>query len=165
MVIAQLYVTCMRTGLMVLIYRSRPDIDTGDPAASLRRYRKLLDTCTRAVLTMLALVDLTFLLAALQQWQLYHLHSTSATLPLVPAAAGVLTLIAVATRAGRDRVRPAGSGQRPGWATAAGRDDDRFWKAGLVYINRTDPAIMVSARTASAGPLTSATRPHGWSSP
>ena len=29
---------------------------------------------------------------------------------------------------------------------AADRDDDRFWKAGLLYINRTDPAIVVTAR-------------------
>ena len=39
MVIAQLYVTGMWTGLMVLIYRSRPDIDAADPTSSLRRYR------------------------------------------------------------------------------------------------------------------------------
>ena len=70
MVIAQLSVTGMWTGLMVLIYRSRPDIDAADPAASVRRYRRLLDGYARAALTMLALVDLTFLLAALQIWQL-----------------------------------------------------------------------------------------------
>jgi uncharacterized membrane protein len=29
---------------------------------------------------------------------------------------------------------------------AAGPDDDRFWKAGLIYVNRTDPAIVVAAR-------------------
>jgi uncharacterized membrane protein len=146
MVISQLYVTGMWTGLMALIYRSRPEIDPADPAASLRGYRRLLHAYTRAALTMLALVDLTFLLAALQQWQLYHLHGTSATVLLLPAAAGVLILIAVAMRAGRDWARPAGSGQRPGRAAAAGRDDDRFWKAGLAYINRTDPAIVVTAR-------------------
>ena len=29
---------------------------------------------------------------------------------------------------------------------AAGRDDDLFWKAGLFYINRNDPAVLVPAR-------------------
>ena len=35
-----------------------------------------------------------------------------------------------------------------GLAPVAGtdRDDDRFWKAGLLYVNRDDPAIMVGAR-------------------
>jgi uncharacterized membrane protein len=146
MVIAQLFVTGMWTGLLMLIYRSRPDIDPADPAASLRSYRRLLDSFTKAALTLLALVDLTFLLAALQLWRLCHLHGTSAALPLLPAAAGVLILIAVAMRAGRDRIRPAGSGQRPGRAVAAGPDDDRFWKAGLVYINRADPVIVVPVR-------------------
>jgi hypothetical protein len=28
----------------------------------------------------------------------------------------------------------------------ADRDDDRFWKGGLIYVNRDDPAIMVGAR-------------------
>jgi uncharacterized membrane protein len=35
--------------------------------------------------------------------------------------------------------------------TAAGgsdRDDDRFWKAGLVYVNRDDAALMTTARLA-----------------
>lgn len=35
---------------------------------------------------------------------------------------------------------------RPGPAAGTDRDDDRFWKAGLVYVNRGDPAVMVSAR-------------------
>jgi uncharacterized membrane protein len=26
------------------------------------------------------------------------------------------------------------------------RDDDRFWKGGLIYVNRDDPAIMVGNR-------------------
>jgi len=145
-VIAQLYVTAVWTGLLVLIHRSRPDIDAADPAASLRRYRRLLNGCTRAVLTLLALLDLTFLLAALQLWQLYHLHGGSSLLPLLPAAAGLSILIAVGLRAGRARSHAAGGGQPPGQITAVGRDDDRLWKAGLVYINRTDPAVMVTTR-------------------
>ena len=146
LVIAQLYVTSMWTGLMVLVYRSRPDIDRADPTASLRGYRGLLDSYTRAALTLLGLVDLTFLLAALQRWQLYQLHGVGAILPALPALAGVLILVVVAMRAGLERARSAGSGERPRPGSAADRDDDRFWKAGLVYINRSDPAIMVAAR-------------------
>jgi uncharacterized membrane protein len=146
LVVSQLYVTGMWTGLMVLIYRARPDIDAADPAASLRSYRRILDGYTKAVLTLLALIDLTFLLAALQLWQLYRLHGTSAALPLLPAAAGLFILTGFAMRAGRGRVRAAGGGERPGLAAPVGRDDDRFWKAGVVYINGSDPAIMVSAR-------------------
>jgi uncharacterized membrane protein len=144
-VVAQVYVTGMWTGLLVLVYRSRPDIDAADPAASLRGYRKLLDSFARAALLLLALVDLTLLLATLQRWQLYQLTGASAALPLVPAAAGVLILIAVATRAGWQRSRAACGGPRPEPA-AANRDDDRFWKAGLIYVNRGDPAIVVAAR-------------------
>ncbi len=146
LVIAQLFVTGMWTGLLALIYRSRPDIDPADPAASLRGYRRLLDSLAKAVLTLIALVDLTFGLASLQLWQLYHLHGTRAALLLWPAAAGVLILIAVTLRACRDRARPAVPGQRPGRAVVAGPDDDRFWKAGLFYVNRTDPAIVVTTR-------------------
>jgi uncharacterized membrane protein len=161
MVIVQVYVTGVGTGLMVLVHRSRPDIDAADPAASLGRYRNLLDRFTRAALTLFALIDLTFLLASLQLWQLYHLHGISAALLILPADAGVLILIAVAIRAGRDRVRLAGSDQRPGRAGPAGRDDDRFWKAGLVYINRSDPAIMVPARIGIGWSLNLG-NPAGW---
>ncbi len=30
--------------------------------------------------------------------------------------------------------------------TGTDRDDDRFWKAGLLYVNRDDPAVVVGAR-------------------
>jgi hypothetical protein len=40
------------------------------------------------------------------------------------------------------------NGNVRGLARAAGtdRDDDRFWKAGLLYVNHDDPAIVVGAR-------------------
>ncbi len=61
-------------------------------------------------------------------------------------AAGVLILVAVAMRAGRERARLAGSGQRPGPAAGTGLHGDCFWKAGLVYLNRGDPASMAATR-------------------
>jgi hypothetical protein len=63
-VLGQIYATGLWTGLLVLVYRSRPDLDTGDPAASLRSYRKALGVFARAGLVLLACVDLTILLVA-----------------------------------------------------------------------------------------------------
>ena len=144
-VAGQLYVTALWTGLMLIVYRSRPDIEAGDAAASTRRYRRFLAAMTRALLTLVALVDLSLLLAALENWQVYRLSGPGSALPVLPFAVGLLVFFAVGLRAGQGGYRL--SGDRVG-RVAAGtdRDDDRFWKAGLIYVNRDDPAIMVGAR-------------------
>jgi uncharacterized membrane protein len=146
-VAAQLYVTAMWTGIMLLVYRSRPDIEAVDAAGSTRRYRRFLAACTRAVLTLLALVDLTLLLAALRNWQVYRLSGIGSALPVLPFAVGLLVLAVITFRVGQGGSRLAGGG-RGGYGPVAGvdRDDDRFWKAGLIYVNRDDPAILVGAR-------------------
>ena len=146
-VAAQLYVTAMWTGIMLLVYRSRPDIEAVDAAGSTRRYRRFLAACTRAVLTLLALVDLTLLLAALRNWQVYRLSGIGSALPVLPFAVGLLVLAVITFRVGQGGSRLPGGG-RGGYGPVAGvdRDDDRFWKAGLIYVNRDDPAIMVGAR-------------------
>src|SRR5277367_3099815 len=66
--------------------------------------------------------------------------------PVLPFAAGVLLLAAVAARAGQGGSRL--NGNVRGLARAAGtdRDDDRFWKARLIYVNCDDPALVVGAR-------------------
>ena len=144
-VAAQLYVTIEQTVVLLIIYRSRPDIDAADAVASTRRYRGFLMTISRAVLTLVTLLDLTLLLAALRNWQVYRLSGVGAALPLLPFAAGMIILIAVSNRAGRRRSQWAG-GRHPTPATTTTRDDDRFWKSGLIYVNRDDPAIMVASR-------------------
>jgi uncharacterized membrane protein len=55
-------------------------------------------------------------------------------------------MAAVVLRAGQGGSRL--NGNVRGLALAAGtdRDDDRFWKGGLFYVNRDDPAVMVGAR-------------------
>jgi uncharacterized membrane protein len=137
--IGQLYVTGLWTILLTLAYRSRPDLDTGDPAGSLRGYRRALVLIGRAGLVLVAGIDLTLALAALRRWQIADLP---VGIVILPAALGLAGLLTVVVLAGRIRGR-AGSA-----ATSADRDDDRFWKAGLVYVNRDDPALMVNARFA-----------------
>jgi uncharacterized membrane protein len=146
MVVGQLWITVLWTGLMLIVYRSRPDIEAADPAASTRRYRRYLVAVTRAVLTLAALVDLTLLLAALRNWQVFRLAGPGSALLILPFAVGLVVLAVVSFRTGQGGFRLAAHG--PGYSPAAGtdRDDDRFWKAGLIYFNRDDPAIMVAAR-------------------
>jgi uncharacterized membrane protein len=145
-VAGQLYFTAVCSGLMLLVYRSRPDIEAADPAASTLRYRRFLAAFTRVLLTLAALVDTVLLLAALSDWQVYRLSGAGRALPALPAVAGVLLLAAVAVRAGQGGSRLNGNVRGLALPGGTDRDDDRFWKAGLLYVNRDDPAIVVAAR-------------------
>src|SRR5579859_8041036 len=126
-VIAQLYVTILWSGLMFIVYRSRPDIESADAAASTRRYRRFLAAFSRAVFVLLALIDLSLLLGALRKWQVYRLAGAGAVLPILPFTVGLLILAAVAWHSGQGGYRLAG--EPASGATPAGvdRDDDRFW--------------------------------------
>jgi uncharacterized membrane protein len=146
LVAGQLYVTVLCSGIMLIVYRSRPDIEAADPAASTLRYRRFLAAMTRALLTLVALVDTSLLLIALRDWQVYRLSGIGRALPALPVAAGVLLLAAVALRAGQGGSRLNGNVRGLAPATGTDRDDDRFWKAGLLYVNRDDPAIVVGSR-------------------
>jgi uncharacterized membrane protein len=139
-VAGQIYVTGVWTGLLLLVYRSRPDLDTADPAASLRGYRQALSGFARAALILLACVDLSLLLDGLRRWQVYRLTGYGTGLVLLPFVLGLVLFLVAVVYAGRRRARAV--------VTAAGtdRDDDQLWKAGLVYVNPDDPAVLVGAR-------------------
>ncbi len=141
-VVGQLYATGLWTGLLVLVYRSRPDLDTADPAASLRSYRKALGAFGRAGLILLACVDASVLLFALQLWQVLHLSGGANLLAALPVVAGLVGFLVTVVGAGRARARTVAGAQ------ATDRDDDQYWKGGIVYVNLDDPAVLVGARVA-----------------
>ena len=142
----QLYVTAQWTGIMLIIYRSRPDIEAADPAALTLRYRRFLAAFARALLIMAALVDTTLLLIALGIWQVYRPSGAVQALAILPVAAGLVLLATVAARSGQGGSRLNGNVRGLALATGTDRDDDRLWKAGLFYVNRDVPLIMVAAR-------------------
>jgi uncharacterized membrane protein len=119
-VAGQLYFTTVYIGLMLIVHR--------------------------ALLTLAALIDVSLLLIALPDWQAYRLSGIGRALPALPFAAGVLLLGAVALRAGQGGSRLNGNVRGLARAPGTDRDDDRFWKAGLLYVNRDDPAIVTGAR-------------------
>jgi uncharacterized membrane protein len=148
-VIGQAFVTALWTGVLLLACRARPDLDAADPAASAERYRAFVSRAVKAMLTLVACVDVTLLLSGLRDWRVLPLSHGAGTVELLPLAVGLGTLLAVAVRTGQGgyRLAPAGGAWRAAHATAtADRDDDRFWKAGLFYVNRDDPALMVAKR-------------------
>jgi len=145
-VAGQLYITTLCSGLMLIVYRSRPDIEAADAAASTLRYRRFLAAYSRAVLTVAALADTTLLLVGLREWQVYAPAGPGRALLALPVAAGVLLLSTVALRTGQGGSKLNGNVRGIGRAAGCDRDDDRFWKAGLVYVNRDDPSVMAAAR-------------------
>jgi uncharacterized membrane protein len=157
----QLYVTVLWTGLMLIIYRSRPDIEAADPAVSTLRYRRFLAATTRALLTLLALVDTSILVIALRYWQVYQLSGIGQALPALPFVAGLLLLAAVAGRAGQGGWRLNGNVRGLARANGTDRDDDQFWKAGLFYVNRDDPALVVGSHI-GAGWTLNLGNPAAW---
>ncbi len=143
-VVGQVWVTSLWTGLLLIIYRSRADTDASEGTDSARRYRSFLTAFSRALLVLVTLINVSLLLAALRVWQVYRLSGIAAALPFLPGVAGLIVLVVVAVRTGQAGARLPGHAGREG--AQVNRDDDRFWKGGLIYINRDDPAIMVGNR-------------------
>jgi uncharacterized membrane protein len=146
LVAGQLYVTALWSGLMLAAHRSRPDIEATDPVVSMLCYRRFLAVFTRALLTMAALADVSLLLIALHDWQVYQPSGGGRVLPVLPFSAGVLLLGAVILRSGQGGSRLKGNVRGLALAAGTDRDDDRFWKGGLFYVNHDDPALVVGAR-------------------
>jgi uncharacterized membrane protein len=157
-VVGQAYATALSSGIPRLAYRARPDIEARDPAGSAARQRAVRLALARAVLTLIALVNVTLLLVALRQWQLWHPSGTAEPLTLLPFALGFAALIVMLWRARAVLSAAPADGAPDG---IADRDDDRFWKGGIVYVNNGDPAVMVSARF-GAGWTLNLGNPRAW---
>lgn len=160
-VIGQGYVTALWTGLLLLAYRARPDLDAADPAASAARYRAFLARAAKAMLTLVACVDLSLLLSGLRTWHLLPFSGGTAAPVLAPFAAGLIIVVVVLTRAGQGGFRLSPAAAPSAVPGPADRDDDRFWKAGVLYLNRDDPALLVAARF-GAGWTVNLANPAAW---
>lgn len=155
-VLAQLVCTVVIVGLLALVHRSRPDVDAADVAGSTRRYRVFLTRTGRVMLLLAVLADAALLVTALQVWQVWQPSGTGSLLVALLPVAGALGLVVTAVRMGQSGSRlpaasaPGGSGAEVrsdgGPQGVDNRDDDRFWKAGLFYVNRDDPALLVPKR-------------------
>ncbi|GAA4638669.1 DUF5808 domain-containing protein [Actinoallomurus vinaceus] len=163
--ITQITLTVLMAALAWAVLRSRARLDAEDPQAA-TRHRRFVSAMARVLLALSACLNLTFLLAALQTWRLVEAGPVVAVVPAVTML-GVAVLLIVVVRTGQGGSRlhlgPArdglpGIGRRP---APVNQDDDRFYRWGLVYYNRDDPALFVSKRFGVGWTLNMA-RPLSW---
>jgi uncharacterized membrane protein len=140
LVFVQLGVTAVLAGIAAGIFHSRADLDPARPAGSARWHRRYMSLGAKALLGLVAMIDLGMLGSSLLMW-------TGTVTPLaplvvvVPILAGVAVDLVVLARNNRP---PVEDGEQD--TGLAHRDDDKYWRGGLFYINREDPALLVARR-------------------
>lgn len=139
LVFLQLGLTALLAGIAAAILRSRPDLDPARPMGSSRWARHYMSLGAKALLGLVAMIDLGLMGSSLLMWT----GTVSRWAPLViviPVLVSVAATITVLARNNRDR---GGNGEDTGLTH---RDDDRYWRGGVIYINREDPALVVPRR-------------------
>ncbi|GAA3748843.1 DUF1648 domain-containing protein [Plantactinospora mayteni] len=144
----ELVTTVLLVALVAWSYRSRPDLEPSAPRRSALQHRLFLRRVSRALLVLATCGNLTILFAYVPIWQGRAPGPLATAAMLLSALLGTAYVVVVAVRAGQGGSRiatvPAPSAERP---DAAHTDDDRYWRfAGLCYVNRDDPAILVQKR-------------------
>jgi uncharacterized membrane protein len=139
LVFVQIGVTALLVGIAAGISRGRSDIDPAHPVASARWHRRYMSLGAKALLGLVAMIDLGMLGSSLLTWT----GTVTSWAPLVvvlPILAGVVVAIVVLAKNNRERDQ----GDEDTGLTH--RDDDKYWRGGLFYINRDDPAMWIPRR-------------------
>jgi uncharacterized membrane protein len=140
--IFQLLFTAILAGLAWLRQTGGQPADVEDLAGA-QRYQQFNVHIIQALLLLLALgFDCAFLVAGLAGWGLLPAGSSImdvATLAPLLAWLAVAPILLLGLR--REPSNSSGA-----TATYVTRDDDRFWKLGMLYVNRDDPSLFVNKR-------------------
>jgi uncharacterized membrane protein len=139
LVIVQVVVTALLSAIAAGILRGRADLDPAHPDASARWHRQYASLGARTLLGLAGTITLGMMGASLLMWTGTR-TPWAALAVVVPVLAGVGLSMVVLARHNRE---PVGTARETGLTH---RDDDRFWRGGLLYINREDHALMVPRR-------------------
>ncbi|WP_345447826.1 DUF1648 domain-containing protein [Arthrobacter gyeryongensis] len=140
LVFVQVGVTALLVGIAAaILFRSRPDIDPAHPAGSAQWHRRYMLLGAKALLGLLAMIDLAMLGSSLLMW-------TGTVTPWAPlmVALPILAAVAVAVVVFAGNNRASDEGEEDTGLTH--REDDKYWRSGLFYVNREDHALMVPRR-------------------
>src|SRR6266496_374347 len=131
-VAAQVLTTVLLAGFAALVLRSKAQLDAEDPGTA---------------------------------WKLINLaRPARALFPVMPPL-GAVVLVAVLVYVGQNgsrlRIRAYPGTRSAQRTTAVNRDDDRYWRLGLLYVNPDDPSLLVPQRFWLGWTLNLA-RPAAW---
>jgi len=158
----QVLITLLLLGLVPVVLRSKADLSAADPEGSASQYRRYATTMARLLLVLAAGMNLTFGVVSLMVWEVLPASGAWVGLSLVPTLVAAVVLMVVATRSGQSGHRlPVESTHDEGPAVAD-RDADDRWVAGMIYVNRDDPALWVPRRFGGIGWTMNFGRPAAW---
>jgi uncharacterized membrane protein len=140
-VIFQVLFTLVFAGLAWVRILGSQRIDVEDPEGSLR-YQQLNLFIIRGLLVLLALAfDIAFLVTGLTAWGLLQANTTLTDGIILAPLAGWLIVAPILLLTLRSDQKALSQGGDP-----LNRDDDHYWKLGVIYINRDDPSLLVNKR-------------------
>lgn len=144
-VIAAAVVTLIIIGSSLLTFRSRQELDVEHPAVSAQQRRVFVRQMAMALCFLAACVNVGMLVVDLMIWNIIAPSSVVARAGLIAPLVGVVGAIVVMVRVGQSghRIPTDEASEETGLVN---RDDDRYWIAGMIYVNRDDPALLVDKR-------------------
>jgi uncharacterized membrane protein len=163
-VAVQVLGTALLVGLAALVLCSKAQLDAEEPQTAGARHRRFVSSGARALLLLAACLSVAFLLTSLTAWGINLAGSVRALVAVMPLL-GVVVLVVVLVRVGQSgsrlRIRASPGGGSARRTSVVNRDDDRYWRLGLLYVNRDDPSLLVAHRFGLGWTLNLA-RPAAW---
>ncbi|CAC11870.1 hypothetical membrane protein [Thermoplasma acidophilum] len=140
-------ITVLLVVLAVAIWRTsfRLDYAVDDPVSRARIFRS---RTVKFLLLVTAFINSTFMLSAFTEWGILKSYDiTVVALPAILTAVAALALFAGTGQMGsRIHVRVDYKASDDVRHIGEMKDDDRYWKAGILYVNRNDGRILVPKR-------------------
>jgi uncharacterized membrane protein len=140
LVFVQIGVTALLVGIAAAIFfSSRSDIDPGRPVTSARWHRRYMSLGAKALLGLVAMIDLGMLGSSLLMWTgtVISWAPLVVALPILVAVVVAVVVLARNNLAGDEAEEVTGMTHR---------DDDMYWRGGLFYVNPEDHALVVPRR-------------------
>ncbi|OXM50688.1 DUF5808 domain-containing protein [Amycolatopsis alba] len=145
-VLAQVLLVVLVPLPAIAISRARPEIDAARPSGSASRYREYLHGVLSLLLVSAGCANATLLVVSLQLWGLVETTVPVTIVAYLPLLAAFIAWIGFSVRSGDAGHRLSPTADEPENRYEQ-RDDDRHWyAAGMVYLNRNDPALLVHRR-------------------